>query len=140
MLKEIKNEYITRAFQFKGVTSRQSYIYVIISQFVLGFILAFTAILTAISNTLSNTTMSSGLVGLIILLLGTLTILFVVDNLAINFRRLNDIGFKPIHSAIILVLITILPITLPSISSILSIIYTVLVIAAPKDYIKQLKR
>lgn len=140
MLKEIKNEYITRAFQFKGETSRQSYIYVVIFQFILGFI-GGTALLAAImSNMFSATTNNFGGIGITILLLGAITILLVLDNLAINFRRLNDIGFKPIHSTIILILMIILPFTLPSISSFLSIIYTVLLIGAPKDYIKQLKR
>lgn len=140
MLKEIKNEYITRAFQFKGETSRQSYIYVVIFQFILGFI-GGTALLAAImSNMFSATTNNFGGIGITILLLGAITILLVLDNLAINFRRLNDIGFKPIHSTIILILMIILPFTLPSISSFLSIIYTVLLIVAPKDYIKQLKR
>lgn len=140
MLKEIKNEYITRAFQFKGETSRQSYIYVVIFQFILGFIGGAALLAAIMSNMFSETTNNFGGIGITILLLGAITILFVLDNLAINFRRLNDIGFKPIHSTIILILMIILPFTLPSISSFLSIIYTVLLIGAPKDYIKQLKR
>lgn len=140
MLKEIKNEYITRAFQFKGETSRQSYIYVVIFQFILGFIGGAALLAAIMSNMFSATTNNFGGIGITILLLGAITILLVLDNLAINFRRLNDIGFKPIHSTIILILMIILPFTLPSISSFLSIIYTVLLIGAPKDYIKQLKR